>query len=231
MELGAKDNSGPLLLTSSAFMKWIQQETISKKFIMPTLAAYDGTRNPREHVLDYKTFMELHTHPNALMCKVFPTTLTGPAQAWFNSLESGSVRNFVDLANMFINSFIAGVTERKMSYLETIRQRRNESLREYVARFNAEALQISELDEARAVEAMQKGMTSPEFFGSLYRKLHTTLSELIKRAEKYIRQDDALNTSQFNRDDKEKGRDVDDRRQDRLKRTQDRGLEALNKHR
>lgn len=50
---------------------------------------------------------------------------------------------------MFINRFIAKVPcERKTSYLEIVRQRRNETLREYVAKFNPE------LDEARAVEAM-----------------------------------------------------------------------------
>lgn len=56
-----------------------------------------------------------------------------------------------------------------------------------MARFNSEALQIPELDEKRAVEAMQKGTISLEFFGSLCRKPPTTLSELMKRAEKYIR--------------------------------------------
>lgn len=69
---------------------------------MPTLEAYDGMENPREHVLNYKTFMELQTHFDALICKVFPTTLMRLAWAWFNNLESGSIRNYVDLANEFI---------------------------------------------------------------------------------------------------------------------------------
>lgn len=155
MELRAKDNSGPMLPISSPFVKRIQLETISKKFMMSTLAMYDGAGNPRDHVLNYKTFMELQTHSDALMCKVFPTTLIGPIRAWFNSLESRSVRNFIDLVNVFISRFIARVPiGRKTSYLETIKQRRNESLREYVGRFNSKALQIPELDEARVVEAM-----------------------------------------------------------------------------
>lgn len=54
-----------------------------------------------------------------------------------------------------------------MSYLETIKQRHNESLIEYMARSNLEALQIPDLDETRAVEAMQQGKTSLEFFESL----------------------------------------------------------------
>ncbi|XP_043818247.1 uncharacterized protein LOC122725274 [Manihot esculenta] len=128
------------------------------------MAAYDRAGNPREHVLNYKAFMELQTLSDALMYKVFPTTLTGPARAWFNSLEVGSIRSFGDLAIAFISRFIAGVpVDRKTSYLETVRQRGDESLREYVARFNTEALQIPELDEGRVVEALQKGTTSLEF--------------------------------------------------------------------
>ncbi|XP_021621477.1 uncharacterized protein LOC110621504 [Manihot esculenta] len=100
--------------------------------------------------------MELQTHLDALMYKVFPTNPTRPARAWFNYLTIGSIKGFMDLANVFINRFIVGVSaKRKTSYLEIVSQRRNESLREYVARFNSEALQIFKLDEARAVEAMQ----------------------------------------------------------------------------
>lgn len=108
---------------------------------MPRMATYDGTENPQEHILNYKTFIELQIHSDISMCKVFSTTLTELAWAWFNSLEAESIKSFTDLASMFISRFIAGVTaERKTSYLETVRQRRNEFLKEYVARFNSEAL-------------------------------------------------------------------------------------------
>ncbi|XP_043808401.1 uncharacterized protein LOC122722262 [Manihot esculenta] len=150
------------------------------------------------------------------MCKVFPTTLSGLAQAWFNNLETGSIRSFGDLATRFISRFIVGVpAERKTSYLETVRQRRDESLREFVARFNMEALQIPELDEGRAVEAMQKGTTLPELFGSLSRKPPTSLAELMKRAEKYRRQDDALVTSRFAKGVADKGKAPEERRPER----------------
>lgn len=65
--------------------------------------------------------MELLTYSNVLICKVFLTILIGPARAWFNRMKSGSIRNFIDLANVFIIRFIVGVpAERKTSYLETI---------------------------------------------------------------------------------------------------------------
>ncbi|XP_021623819.1 uncharacterized protein LOC110623198 [Manihot esculenta] len=190
------------------------------------MAVYDGAGNPLEYILNYKTFMEFQTLSDALMCKVFPTTLTGSARTWFNSLKAGSFRSFMDLANIFISRFIAGIlAEKKTSYMETVRQRKNESLREYVARFNSKALQIPELDEARAVEVMQKETTSPEFFGSLCRKPPTTLAELMKRVEKYIRQDDALTTSRFAREAGDRGKAMEERRPKRQERRQNRGPE------
>lgn len=66
-----------------------------------------------------------------------------------------------------------------------------------------ETLQIPNLDESRAVEAMQKGTTSIKFFRSLSRKSRTTLADLMQ-AEKYIRQDDVLITSIFAKESREK---------------------------
>lgn len=123
--------------------------------MMPTLVPYDRIENSRDHVLNYKIFMELQLNSDALLCKVFSTTLTGPAQIWFNSLELESVGTFFYLANLFICRFIASILAgRKTSYLETIKKRQNESLREYMAIFNSEALQIPDQDETRAIETM-----------------------------------------------------------------------------
>ncbi|XP_021603908.1 uncharacterized protein LOC110608937 [Manihot esculenta] len=176
------------------------------------MATYYGAGNLREHILNCKTFIELQTLSDALMCKVFPMTLTGPVRAWFNSMEAGSIRSFGDLTNVFISQFIAGVlAERKTSYLETVWQRKNESLREYVDHFNTEALQIPELDESQAMEAI---------------KPPTTLAELMKRAEKYIRQDDALTTSRFAREVADRGKAIEKMRSKRSERRHNKGPEV-----
>ncbi|XP_043818242.1 uncharacterized protein LOC122725269 [Manihot esculenta] len=67
---------------------------------------------------------------------------------------------------------------------------------------------------------MQKGTTSPEFFGSLSRKPPTSLAELMKRAEKYIRQDDALVTSRFAKEVADRGKAPEERRPERQEKKQ-----------
>lgn len=84
------------------------------------------------------------------------------------------------MARSFVGRFIASVpAQRKTSYLEMVKQKKDETLWEYVTRFNAKALQIPNLDESRAVEAMQKGTTFAEFFKSLCKKPPNMLAELI----------------------------------------------------
>ncbi|XP_043811001.1 uncharacterized protein LOC122723282 [Manihot esculenta] len=63
-------------------------------------------------------------------------------------------------------------------------------------------------------------MTSPEFFGSLSRKPPTTLAELMKRAEKYIRQNDALVTSRFAKGAEDRGKAPKERRSKRHEKKQ-----------
>lgn len=62
------------------------------------------------------------------------------------------------------------------------------------------------------------------------RKSPTTLAELMKRAKKYIRQDDALITSRFVREARDRRKAVEDKRLNRQEKRHNRGLEALNRH-
>lgn len=51
---------------------------------------------------------------------------------------------------------------------------------------------------------MKKGTILAKFFGSLSKKPPSMLADLMKRAEKYIRKDDALMTSSFMKESQEK---------------------------
>ena len=42
------------------------------------------------------------------MCRVFPTTLKGPARIWFNKLTPNSISTFKELSAQFASHFIGG---------------------------------------------------------------------------------------------------------------------------
>ena len=63
--------------------------------------SYDGKTDPVEHVSYYIQMMSLHTHNDALMCKVFPSSLRPIALRWFNGLRKGSIHSFAELIQEF----------------------------------------------------------------------------------------------------------------------------------
>ena len=63
--------------------------------------SYDGKIDPVEHVNHYIQMMSLHTHNDALMCKVFPSNLGPTILRWFNKLRKGSIHSFSKLIQEF----------------------------------------------------------------------------------------------------------------------------------
>jgi hypothetical protein len=60
-------------------------------------------------------------------------------------LSPNSIDNFDDLGKAFLSQFIAGCKRKKQStYLFTIKQRKIESLGDYVTRFNNEKLTVDD---------------------------------------------------------------------------------------
>ena len=50
--------------------------------------------------------MSLYTHNDALMCKVFPSSLGSTALRWFNGLRKGSIHSFAELIQEFGARFV-----------------------------------------------------------------------------------------------------------------------------
>ena len=71
------------------------------RFTQPPFNSYDGKTNPVEHVSHHIQMMSLHTHNDALICKLFPSSLGPVALRWFNGLRKGSIHNFSKLIQEF----------------------------------------------------------------------------------------------------------------------------------
>ena len=86
-----------------------------------------------------RTLMKIFPIRKRLVTQAFPTTLRGPARIWFNRLTPNSINTFKDLSAQFTSHFIGGHRYKKSTAcLMSIRQREDETLRSYIARFNKE---------------------------------------------------------------------------------------------
>jgi len=115
--------------------------SLPQKFRIPQIESYNGDKDPLNHLESFKTLMHLQGVADEIMCRAFPTTLRGPARIWFSRLTPNSISTFKDLSAQFASHFIGGHRYKKSSAcLMSIRQREDETLRSYKARFNKEAL-------------------------------------------------------------------------------------------
>ena len=71
------------------------------RFARPPFNCYDGKTDPVEHISHYIQMMSFHTYNDALMCKVFPSSLGPIALRWINGLRKGSIRSFSELIQEF----------------------------------------------------------------------------------------------------------------------------------
>ncbi|CAL9006659.1 unnamed protein product, partial [Prunus brigantina] len=123
-----------------------------------------------------------------------------PSQDWFHTLPSGSISSFKELAYVFTKeytgTFLTYTSYRTIkenpSHIFNLRKKPEESLQDYIKRFNAEKANIVGCDNQIASSAFKKGLPAEH---DLYRKLTITLSqtlaEVFTTAERYALWDDA----------------------------------------
>ena len=85
-------------------------------FSIPPFTMYDGSSDPYAHLLHFN-----QARNDRLLCKVFPTSLKGPALAWFHKLPRGSINSFSELWVIFISQYLCSVRQKgSISSLQTI---------------------------------------------------------------------------------------------------------------
>ena len=179
----------------SPFTAEVLHFPLPAKFRMPQVEAFDGAKDPVDHLNTYKNQMELHGYQDPVRCKAFAITSKGPALAWFNRLLPSSISSFRELSIVFISHFIGARTDKKPGYhLLTIKQSSQESLRSYVQRFNAESLKVDILDEKFAITAFIAGLgvQSKDLMFSILKNPQASMTEVLAKVEKYINGEEAL---------------------------------------
>ena len=71
-------------ISKSPFTRGIEKAKLPKRFHQPTFDMYNGQTDPVEHVSQFKQKMVVHSQDEALMCRVFSSSLGPMSMRWFD---------------------------------------------------------------------------------------------------------------------------------------------------
>ncbi|GKV42967.1 hypothetical protein SLEP1_g50318 [Rubroshorea leprosula] len=126
-------------------------------FRIPQLETYDGMKDPDDHLHAFYSCMQAQNASDALMCKIFPSTLRGNARTWKTTSE-----------------------------LMRVKQRDGKSLKNFMSRFNDAVLEVNSFKQAVGITAVISGLGHERFRDSLIKHPANTFSEVNNRSLKFI---------------------------------------------
>ena len=176
----------------SSFSDEIEWAPMPSRFTRPPFNSYDGKTDPVEHVSHYIHMMSLHTHNDALMCKVFPSSLGPMALRWFNGLQKGSIHSFAELIQEFDAWFITcSQVSQPVDALLSMKMRVGETLHSYASWYWELYNDIGEGNEKIAASTFRMGLPKDlELQELLKKRPFEDMRQLMRRIEEYKCLDD-----------------------------------------
>ena len=97
---------------------------------------YSGQTDPVEHVSQFKQKMAVHAYDEALMRRVFPSSLGPMAMRWFDGLRTNSISSFKKLTESFCSQFVTcNRVPQPLDSLLSMSMREGESVKAYSERY------------------------------------------------------------------------------------------------
>jgi hypothetical protein len=129
------------------------------KFNAGHIDQYDRASNPEECIQVYQTIIEAAGGDDRVKANFPHTALTGEARSWLINLPEASIQSWDQLCAMFLGNF-QGTYERPSTAetLNTIKQRHDESLRDYVKRFCNARNTIPHIQDIEIINAFRDGV-------------------------------------------------------------------------
>ena len=148
-----------------------------------------------EHVSQFSQKMVVHSKDEALMCKIFPSSLGSMAKRWFNGLKANSIDSIKKLTQSFGARFITySRVPLPLGSLLSMSMQDGETLKAYSDRYWEMFNEIDESYNDVAISTFKAGLPAEhDLRKSLIGKPVTSVRLLMDRIDKYKRiEDDQL---------------------------------------
>ncbi|XP_020207846.1 uncharacterized protein LOC109792816 [Cajanus cajan] len=154
---------------------------------------YDGIADLDEHIDLYVTQVNLYTNEDAILCRVFSTSLKGEALAWytFNIDRYDGIADLDEHIDLYVTQYATSQPHHITSAtLASLRQGEDKPLRAFMERFASTSVKIRNLNPEVALHAMLMALKLGPFVDSLCRRPPPYMDELHARAAGYIQMEE-----------------------------------------
>ncbi|XP_057443978.1 uncharacterized protein LOC130736149 [Lotus japonicus] len=159
------------------------------------LESYSGRIDSKDHLLYFNTKIVISPASDAVKCRMFPSTFKSMAMAWCTTFPRGSITNFRDFSSKFLIQFSARKVRLVMiDNLYNLRQFEGETLKQYMARYNATSVKIEDSEPCTYALEFKNGLLPGSLNSKLSGKPARSMVEIRARANTYIldEEDDAF---------------------------------------
>uniref|UniRef100_A0A2N9GII3 Retrotransposon gag domain-containing protein n=1 Tax=Fagus sylvatica TaxID=28930 RepID=A0A2N9GII3_FAGSY len=179
-------------ISHSPFSKEIERAHLPGKFSSPNYVMYDGRADPIRHISHYRQSMALHLGNDALMCRVFLSSLGPMSFRWFNRLQHSSIHSWDELVEAFVSRFITNCRKPKeFDSLLLMRMKDSESLKSYCSRYWEVYNEVDGCTEEIAIKTFKLGLDpKSEPRHNLSRRPAKSMRDLMSQIEQFVRVED-----------------------------------------
>ncbi|KAM0857946.1 hypothetical protein ACQ4PT_048133 [Festuca glaucescens] len=125
----------------------------------PKFRQFDRTGDAREHLAYFEAACGDTANSSSLLLRQFSGSLTGPAFHWYSRLPVGSISSWSGMKEVFRKHFVAMKKDFSVVELSQVRQRREESIDDYIVRFRNSYVRLArEMHLEDAIEMCVHGM-------------------------------------------------------------------------
>jgi hypothetical protein len=187
---------------SKPYPDYFDNIPLPPKCKVPDFSKFNGSEGSSsiEHVSRYLSQLGIMAASDALKVRFFAQSLTGPAFAWYTSLPPNSIHSWRQLEQQFHMQYQVESTEACLADLAQVKQRRGETVADYVRRFKEVRSRCysAPVAEDQAVRFVTDNLIKP-LKEAAFNIEFTSLAHVVQKLTVYEREHPEIFTDRFRR--------------------------------
>ena len=174
-----------------AFTSRVRKTSLPEKFKPPGITKYDGKQDPVQWLRCYSLSVQSAGGTNDTKLVYFPICMEAAPLTWLESLPKDSIDSWEDLKKAFTNNY-AGAMQRPGNRIDLsqIKQKQNETLRDYIRRFFDKKATIVDITERDVIDCFQDGLFDRRTYTDFGRRRPSTVKELKEMVQTWADEED-----------------------------------------